>query len=59
MLLAIVLAHNIAGYFALNDLNSANDMTNEFEWITLEGRIRMIQNSTYLSDEEKSILWAN
>ena len=59
MILAIVLAHNIAGYFALNDLNSANDMTNEFEWITLEGRIRMIQNSTYLSDEEKSILWAN
>ena len=59
MILAIVLVHLIVGYFALNDLSGANDMTNEFEWITTDGRIRMIQNSTYLSDDEKSILLAN
>ena len=59
MILAIVLVHLIVGYFAFNDLTMTNDMTNEFEWITTEGRIRMIKNSTFLSDEEKSILLAN
>ena len=56
MLLAIVMAQQIAHYFAFNDIIVANDMTNEFAWMTKEGRLEMIYNSTYLSDEEKFIL---
>ena len=55
-LLAIVMTQQIAHYFAFNDINVANDMTNEFAWITKEGRLELINNSTYSSDEKKRIL---
>ena len=59
MILAVVMANQITAYFGLNDINVANDMTYAFTWITKEGRSELINNSTYLTDEAKSMLLAD
>ena len=55
-ILAIMLANSITIYFAFNDINTAIDMTMEFEWISMEGRLRFIFNATDLCDWEKMAL---
>ena len=58
-ILAIMLANSITIYFAFNDINTAIDMTMEFEWISTEGRLRFIFNATDLCDREKMHLLNN
>lgn len=57
--LAIQLGNTITYYFAFNDISMGTDMTVKFNWITPEGRLRFIWNSTDLNDEEKAILLLN
>ena len=57
--LALQLANTINVYFVMNDINQATDLTGKFEWITEEGRLRLIYNATDLSDFEKSKLIPN
>ena len=45
--------------FAANDVNFGVDNTNEFLWITEEGRLNLICNASELSKEEKTILLLN
>ena len=54
-----MLANSITIYFAFNDINTAIDMTMEFEWISTEGRLRLIFNATDLGDWEKMDLLNN
>ena len=42
--------------YATKDINLGMDFTGEFEWITKEGRLQLIVNSTELSEEEKAQL---
>ena len=42
--------------YANRDINLGLDTTGEFGWITKEGRIQLIINSTDLSQEEKDLL---
>ena len=56
IILALKLAEGFVSTFAQNDINNGLDYTFQFTWITEEGRFRFIQNATYLSDNEKSIL---
>ena len=57
--LAIQLVNTMNPLFALKDINAAMDMTMEFSWITREGRLAFIHNSTDLSDNEKMNLLSN
>ena len=57
--LAIKLAYTVCIYFVFNDINLGMDMSLKFTWITNEGRLNFIYNSTNLSDDEKSCLLAN
>ena len=43
-------------HFATKDINLGMDTTGEWGWTTQEGRIQLINNSTDLTDEEKTIL---
>ena len=52
--IAVKLAHLMARHFGSNDVNLGADISGKFEWITPEGRLNLIYNSTDLSDEEKS-----
>ena len=56
MILAILLISEVTMYFGLNDITLARDMEMRFEWITTEGRLKFIYNSTDLSDYEKAFL---
>ena len=57
--LAIQLVNTMNPLFALKDINAAMDMTMQFSWITREGRLAFIHNSTDLSDNEKMNLLSN
>ena len=57
--LTIQLGNTITYYFAFNDISSGTDMTTKFSWITTEGRLRFIYNSTDLNEEEKVLLLFN
>lgn len=59
LILAINLATNLNIYFGFNDINLGMDFTLEFDWTTNEGRIRLIQNSTEISMEERDVLISN
>ena len=59
IILAINLATNLNAYFGFNDINLGMDFTLEFDWTTNKGRIRLIQNSSELSMEEKYTLLSN
>ena len=54
--IAIQLAVKMMVYFATRDINLGMDSTGEWDWITNDGRISLIYNSTDLSNEEKSLL---
>ena len=54
-ILTIKVLRDIIIYFAGNDLNMGCPYAGT-EWISDEGRIQMILNSTYLTDTEKSLL---
>ena len=49
----VKLSFNIAHYIASKDVNYGMDSSGKFEWITPEGRLSLIYNSSLLSDEEK------
>ena len=53
---AIKYASNILLMFVIKDINLGMDTTGEFNWITNDGRIELINGSTDLSYEEKSVL---
>ena len=55
-LMAVIFALNSCAYFATTDINLGLDSTGEWAWINQEGRLQLINNSIYLSDEEKAIL---
>ena len=50
-----VAAHGCA-YFASKDINLGIDSSGEWAWITQEGRLQLINNSTDILEEEKAIL---
>ena len=55
-LLVVKLSAMFLNMFAQNDINNGCDYSFQFGWITEEGRLRLIQNATDLSDDEKAIL---
>ena len=59
MILTILMMHPVFVYFMMNDINLATDMTLKFEWITEQGRIKFIHNSTDLTPVEKKFLLSN
>ena len=56
LFMALRFALSVCNQYATNDINLGIDSTGQWEWITKEGRFRLIQNSTELSEEERSIL---
>ena len=54
LFMAIKLAYTMSSYFVGSDVNFGGDFSGKFEWITPEGRLNLVYNSTDLSDEEKS-----
>ena len=42
--------------FATKDINLGMDSTGKWNWITNEGRVRLINGSTVVSNEEKALL---
>ena len=58
-ILALMLSSGFFQDFAQNDMNYGIDFTFQFNWITEEGRMRLIENATDLSDYEKSLLLKN
>ena len=59
LIVAIGLANAMADYFILNDMSMVLDMTMEFEWVTSEGRLSFVYNSSDLTSYEKEILLSN
>ena len=59
MFMAIKLGFNMSTYFCGNDINFGLDGTFKFNWITHEGRMELIYNSTHITAEEKARLLAN
>ena len=55
-LLGIKLGYDLLFYFTRIDINLAMDMTTEFSWITDNGRVKFINGSNELTDEEKENL---
>ena len=49
-ILAIKIAQPLAIFFLNNDINFGMDFTLEFDWITDEGRLRLVQNETSFLD---------
>ena len=43
-------------YLSMKDVNFGMTSNDKFEWITLEGRLSLIYNSTFPNDEEKKNL---
>ena len=56
LFMALRFALSVCNQYATNDINLGIDSTGQWEWITKEGRFRLIQNSTELSEEERAIL---
>ena len=54
--IAVRFGFSMCTQYATKDINLGLDSTGEFEWITKEGRIQFISNSTELSEEEKTQL---
>ena len=58
-IIAIKFSTNLAARYSTNDINWGMDYTYDFDWITEDGRLRFIRNSTGLSDEGISYLLQN
>ena len=50
------LSFSMAHYFASKDVNGGMDSSGKLEWITPEGRLSLIYNSTLLNEEEMQML---
>ena len=59
LFIVIKLSFPMTGYFASHDINFGTDSSGKFEWITPEGRLNLIHNSTDLTNEEKFMQFAN
>ena len=57
--MAIKIGYIMMTYFSGNDINFGQDSTYQFDWITHDGRIRLIYNASDITDEEKTNLLAN
>ena len=55
-LVGIRLGYDLLVYFTFNDINLAMDLTTEFSWITDEGRMKFINGSTELTNDQKESL---
>ena len=56
LFLVIKVGVSMSGYFAFTDINFGMDSSGSYDWITPEGRLNLICNSTDLPDEEKLML---
>lgn len=54
--IAIKYAENMCLMFLTKDINLGMDSTGDFNWITNDGKISLINGSSYLSYEEKTML---
>ena len=54
--MVVKFGYDMVSYFASTDINFGFDSTHNFRWITLDGRLYLIYNSTDLNDEEKDML---
>ena len=54
-LIAFPLGLSMSLYFATTDINLGIDSTHSYTWITKEGRLFLIHNSSDLTDEEKAM----
>ena len=54
--IAVKFATNMYMMFGTKDINLGMDSTGEFNWITNNGRIKLINGSIELSDEERTLL---
>ena len=52
--MAVKFATKMCTWFATKDINFGMDSTAKWDWITEDGRIQLISNSTDLSHEEKT-----
>ena len=59
LFMVVRLSYLISIYFASNDVNYGLDAKGGFKWITHEGRLNLIQNTTYRDEEERSMSFAN
>ena len=59
LFMAIRLGYSLSTYFASLEVNLGSDSSGRFIWISPQGRLSLIQNSTELTDEEKSMFLAN
>ena len=57
LVMGIKLAYLMSTYFGATDVNFGTDASSK--WITEEGRLSLINITSYLTEEEKSILLAN
>ena len=57
--MVILLSYQFIAYFTWSDVNSGFDPSGNYEWITNEGRINMINSSIELTMEEKELLFDN
>ena len=56
LFMTMKLSNHMTYYLAGKDVNFGMDSSGKFEWITSEGRLSLLYNSTFLNDEEKEIL---
>ena len=54
--MAIKLGYYMSTKFATLDINFGSDGTGEFKWITKQGWIDLVNNSTDLTNDEKAKL---
>ena len=54
--MAMKLSYMMFSHFVANDVNLGVDTTFKFEWITPEGRVNLLYNSTELTYDEKSMI---
>lgn len=54
--MAMKLSYMMFSHFVVNDVNLGVDTSAKFEWITPEGRLNLLYNSSELSYDEKSMI---
>ena len=57
--MAIKLAYYMSSMFVTLDINFGSDGTGEFKWITQQGWLELVSNSTDLTYDEKAKLLNN
>ena len=57
--MAVKLGYVMTTYFSGSDINFGQDGTYTFNWITDEGRISLICNSTEIAEQERKFLFGN